>query len=298
LDSLRKHFCDLQAENRVLAVISAKLQQTLHTNTQQLQDTLSKKIADLEEYYIAGQSELKLAKLILNKNLPMCQFTSDVRGVLLIKRVKPLKAVSTPQIAQPIKETNKYKWKKRWILLHDNFLLCYKADAPNEPVLALRLHDYKILPIAERDIGRKFCFQITTPTQSYYFAAANPKVLLKWLNCLAQVSPWYLTDTPFFTNNERGERTSSAPFIRPSLMGSDPVAPYHSSSVSAFPGIPLRAIVDETATLQHSSSDSAFPGIPLRAIVDESQTPTSEKRKSRGITEMLKERRFSITHKA
>lgn len=86
LDSLRKHFCDLQAENRVLAVISAKIQQTLNANSQQLQESLSKKICALEDFYIAGNSDLKLAKLIINKSLPMSQFVSDVRGVLLMKR--------------------------------------------------------------------------------------------------------------------------------------------------------------------------------------------------------------------
>jgi serine/threonine protein kinase len=88
MDTLRKRFCDLQAENRVLAVISAKIQQTLNANSQQLQESLSKKICKLEDFYITGHSDLKLAKLIISKNLPMSQFATDVRGVLLMKRGK------------------------------------------------------------------------------------------------------------------------------------------------------------------------------------------------------------------
>jgi hypothetical protein len=84
-------------------------------------------------------------------------------------------------------------WKKRLILLQDNFLFCYKVNFPEVPVVTIRLHNYNMRPMSERDVGKPHCFRLVTPNHSYYFAAANPTVLVKWLSLLNEVSPWYLS---------------------------------------------------------------------------------------------------------
>lgn len=92
-------------------------------------------------------------------------------------------------------QQNKSKWKKRWILLQDNFLMCYKVDSSTtDPVLVIRLQNHKIVPISEREIGKKYAFLLTCGKHVYYFAAANPQVLMKWINLLSDVTSWYQSE--------------------------------------------------------------------------------------------------------
>ena len=87
--------------------------------------------------------------------------------------------------------SSKYHWKKRWILLQDNFLLCYKCDEEMmNPILVFRLQNHKLIPIAEREIGKKFTFLLSAGHKTYYFAAANLQIFMKWINVLAEVKPW------------------------------------------------------------------------------------------------------------
>uniref|UniRef100_A0A7S4HMU1 PH domain-containing protein n=1 Tax=Vannella robusta TaxID=1487602 RepID=A0A7S4HMU1_9EUKA len=73
--------------------------------------------------------------------------------------------------------------------------MCYRAhEEMADPVLVFRLQNHKIVPIAERDIGRKYCFLLTTTSKSYYFSAANPQVLMKWINVLSDVVAWYQSE--------------------------------------------------------------------------------------------------------
>lgn len=75
-------------------------------------------------------------------------------------------------------------------------MLCYKSeDEDEDPSLALLLHNYRIVPISQRDIGKPCCFAVTVRKRTYFFAAANPKVFLKWLNVLSpeEIRPWHLS---------------------------------------------------------------------------------------------------------
>lgn|SRR3990167_1103249 len=120
------------------------------------------------------------------------------------------------KIQTPTHES-RHKWKKRYILLQDNFLLCYKAEEEQakNPVLVMRLNNHKIVPIAEREIAKKYCFQLTAGKKSYYFAAANPQVLLKWINVLgpSEIVPWYQSEDSCILEIE-DEEDEETPMLR------------------------------------------------------------------------------------
>ena len=79
--------------------------------------------------------------------------------------------------------------------MQDNFLLCYKVDnSTADPVLVIRLQNHKIVPVAERDIGKKFTFLLSCGKHCYYCAAANPQFLMKWINLLSDVTSWYQSE--------------------------------------------------------------------------------------------------------
>jgi hypothetical protein len=168
-----------------------------------------------------------------------------------------------PATLEQHKATNKHQWKKRWILLQDNFLFCYKADQTNEPVLLFRLGNHKIVPISEREVGKKFCFLLTCGKKSYYFAAANPQVLLKWLNVLSheEIVHWYLSediDSDEETNTPTGTITKSDSTL--SLTESDPSADIQPVSKQSS----LKRAISRMRSIDHSGSPIAlepFPGI-------------------------------------
>lgn len=56
------------------------------------------------------------------------------------------------------------------------------------------MQNHKIVPVAERDIGRKFCFLLTAGSKTYYFAAANLQILMKWITLLTEVTAWYQSE--------------------------------------------------------------------------------------------------------
>ena len=208
-EDLRSKLAEMQVENTILLQASQFIQESmtrqlmnvtghLQQSTTDLEEaemrkrSITNKIAALEESFLTVQSDMRLAQVIYGERLPMSHFTNGIRGVLLIKRSKATNTAPQPGRHQ----TNKDKWKKRWILLQDNFLFLYKANEEAiDPVLVIRLHNIKIDLVAERDIGKKFCFLLTVPSRkSYYLAAANPQVLMKWINVLSSTTSWYYSE--------------------------------------------------------------------------------------------------------
>ena len=241
-DALRSQFCDLQAENRLLQLLVQHLaQESGGRQVNEIPEKVKSTIQRVEKLAIETSSETKLAQTVFDSvNLPITMFDGGTRGILLVKKGANLTS----------------SWKKRWVVLQDNFFFFYKPDCGEDnPLFVIHLGGKKITPLAERSTGKKNCFQLTCGGNLWMFAAANPEILIKWVTALDEVHHWCETTTsppssalnhPVTTlSNSGGDaptRTLTTPITKRSRTV--PRSVTHSkksaSTHDPFPGIPLR----------------------------------------------------------
>ena len=83
----------------------------------------------------------------------------------------------------------------------------------------MKLKSPVILPIAERDIGKKFCFKVDSGKRSYYLCAASAKILMKWLKAIQEASKWYESSPEKHAGSMTpGDNISRDPYDDPSQL--------------------------------------------------------------------------------
>ena len=187
-DTLKVEYCNVQAENRLLHLLVQNLNEKLQkSNSSSSPSSGTKKaIERVEQALVKNTNDFRLAQTVYNcSNIPYQKFDNGKKGILLMRKVNTKKqGTATFQ-----------KWRKRWILLQNDFLFCYKPECEEDnPVVTILLRNPKIIPIPERDVGKKNCFQLTTTSGTYQFAAANPEILIKWLYSFDAMVPWFYSD--------------------------------------------------------------------------------------------------------
>jgi len=293
IETLRHHVLELRKEKELLIRVAENIQshlssQVLSISTElkeaneQLEkshvfrDRMAEKISVLADAFSLNHSDMKFAKLIYGRSLPITHFKNGIRGVLLLKRAVNTGAnEGVPVTLEQHKAINKHQWKKRWILLQDNFLFCYKADQTSDPVLVFRLGTHKITPVSEREVGKKYCFLLTCGKKSYYLAAANPQVLLKWLNVLShdELVYWFVSEDSMACESDEETPGSSTTISKSDSTLSLTESDSHGSSDVAPAGKQnsLKRAISRMRSIDHQTPDP-FPGIRLHT--EESPEPS------------------------
>lgn len=156
------------------------------------------------------------------------------------------------------------------------------------PVVTILLRNRKIVPVAERDIGRKNSFLLCSEPQSFYFAAAKPDVLIKWLYAFDAIVPWYYSGNVELENCFQEDveakkavedhryttrRTRTVPSIT-RIRSKKKLTNLldESGSNDPFPGIRLKTTQEDFSTASdpsvNSNSQEPFPGIKLKTEGD------------------------------
>eukprot|EP00012_Vannella_robusta_P009194 CAMPEP_0206206346 /NCGR_PEP_ID=MMETSP0166-20121206/14860_1 /ASSEMBLY_ACC=CAM_ASM_000260 /TAXON_ID=95228 /ORGANISM="Vannella robusta, Strain DIVA3 518/3/11/1/6" /LENGTH=320 /DNA_ID=CAMNT_0053626737 /DNA_START=83 /DNA_END=1045 /DNA_ORIENTATION=- len=281
-DTLLQSYCDIQAENRLLHL----LLQDLNDKTNKTSPSaaapsvgVAAAIQRVQKALVRQSGEQKLAETVYkSSHMPYNKFSNATRGILLMKRVGTRKAGHSGTTVV------KHKWKKRWILLQNDFLFCYRPDSVNEePVATILLTDHRIVLKTEQDIGKKHGFMLTSGRHNFYFAAAKLEIQVRWLTALGELTPW------FYTGNEELEKVESQEEAQPDIArmsakrsvtvpslsrnrSKKKLAVSNSETAEPFPGIALKVSEED---------NSPFPGIRLRTESSRNRDSEGSKRLSR-----------------
>lgn len=167
--------CDLVAAQDGADELSAKRMEA-ESEASKLVRTMENmrgKLKLLEENF--NQSDEVLASLVYG-NLSMARFGTDVKkGVLKVKRPHD-------------------KWRKRHVLLKDNFVLLFKPEDSTTPADVLWLDRVAIEPQSAKLVGEKFAFRLNTRKRTLLVCAANDKIMVGWMKELSFPTPWYEAD--------------------------------------------------------------------------------------------------------
>lgn len=86
------------------------------------------------------------------------------------------------------------KWRKRHVLLKDNFVLLFKPQDSSAPADVLWLDRASIEPQPAKLVGEKFAFRLNTKKRTLLVCAANDKIMVGWMKELSFPTPWYEAD--------------------------------------------------------------------------------------------------------
>ena len=143
-----------------------------------------------------NMSDTQLAYVIYGGDLSWSQFPDTARrGVLKVYQ--------------------RGKWKKRHVILLDNFLFMYRPVSQDSPQIIVRLDNVSI----NTDHRKDSSFTVVSSGKSFRFCAATHPIMTQWMKAMIFCKPWYeeVPDKPFIptskpkrvkVSNSRSQATS------------------------------------------------------------------------------------------
>jgi len=86
-------------------------------------------------------------------------------------------------------------WQKRWFVLKTNFV-CYYKDNKSllHPQGVIDLADSSVRLTPYDSIKKKFCFEIVTPTRTYYAQGTDDKETTEWIKAIDAAKAKYRSE--------------------------------------------------------------------------------------------------------
>lgn len=75
-------------------------------------------------------------------------------------------------------------WKRRWFVLSENKLSYYASQRDPSPLGVIMLDYCTVTDGDEKELGKKFSFELFTPDRTFYFAADSEQDLADWMSVL------------------------------------------------------------------------------------------------------------------
>jgi copper chaperone CopZ len=95
-------------------------------------------------------------------------------------------------------------WKRRWFILKDNELYYFRGKADNAQAGVILLDNTSTVNNAEKKLGKKNCFEITTKDRTYYLYTDTHQDYEEWVAAITQASK-YGSHRAIITHKGQGE---------------------------------------------------------------------------------------------